>query len=114
MKTAVCPICGKQTDRFIKFRGDIVGCPNCGIHTKMTNADTIRTMSDEELSRFLVRLKDGDIDYSVSFCDMCEKDGNALNLDCDGCLRNWLEQDAETHYQGLRHPHGINCFEVET
>lgn len=74
----------------------------------MTNADAIRQMSDDELFKFLIRLKDGDIDYSVSFCDLCVKDGNVLNLDCDGCFKYWLQQDANTHYQGLHTPCGIN------
>ena len=74
----------------------------------MTNADAIRQMSDDELFEFLIRLKDGDIDYSVSFCDLCEKDGNVLNLDCDGCVKHWLQQDANVHYQGLHTPCGIN------
>lgn len=74
----------------------------------MTNADAIRQMTDEELGNFLIKLKDEDVDYSLSFCSMCEKDGNALNLDCDGCLRYWLVQDANKHYQGLHKPHGIN------
>ena len=78
----------------------------------MSNADAIRNMTDEELYRFLVKLKDGDIDYAVAFCNLCTEDGgNALGLDCDGCFRHWLEQDAYEHYQGLHCPCGIN--EVE-
>lgn len=75
----------------------------------MNNAEAIRKMTDDELYRFLIRLKDGDIDYSVAFCDLCEKDGgNALGLDCDGCFKYWLQQDAYTHYQGLHTPCGLN------
>lgn len=77
----------------------------------MTNADAIRAMTDEELAEFLITLKDGDIDYSVTFCSLCIEEGNALNLDCDGCLKHWLVQDAERHYQGLKHPNGMNCTE---
>ena len=50
MGTAVCPFCGKKVDKFIMFRGDVVGCRFCGIHTKQTNADFIRSMSNEELA----------------------------------------------------------------
>ena len=53
MATGICPWCGKKADKFIMFRGDIVGCRYCGIHTKQTNADRIRSMTDEELARFL-------------------------------------------------------------
>lgn len=66
---------------------------------KQTNADRIRTMSDKELAEFLERFRFelGDIDYAVTFCDLCKEDGNELNLDCSGYLRHWLESgcDAE-------------------
>ena len=47
MATGICPFCGKTVDKFIMFRGDVVGCRYCGIHTKKTNADRIRAMTDE-------------------------------------------------------------------
>lgn len=52
MATGICPWCGKEVDEFIMFRGDVVGCRYCGIHTKQTNADRIRTMTDEELAEW--------------------------------------------------------------
>ena len=70
----------------------------------MTNADRIRNMTDDELHVFLGMFVEGDIDYAVTFCDMCEDCGNTLNLDCDGCLRRWLNSDADD-YNGLNsHP----------
>jgi len=72
----------------------------------MTNADCIRSMSDEQLYEFLSEWEAGDIDYSVAFCDLCTKDkceggkGNELDLDCDGCRKHWLERDA-VEYGGL-------------
>lgn len=66
----------------------------------MTNADIIRKMTDEQLFEFLSEWECGDIDYAVTFCDMCQKDGNALNLDCDGCRKHWLKRDA-VDYGGL-------------
>lgn len=75
----------------------------------MTNADAIRQMTDDELYEFLLKVQIGDIDYSVAICDICTKDGgNELGLDCDGCFKHWLKQDAETHYQGLHTPCGLN------
>lgn len=53
MELKPCPFCGKETDKFIMFRGDIVGCRYCGISKKQTNADRIRAMTDEELSEFI-------------------------------------------------------------
>lgn len=52
-ETRICPFCGKETDKFIMFRGDIVGCRYCGISKKQTNADRIRAMTDEELAEYL-------------------------------------------------------------
>lgn len=72
----------------------------------MTNADCIRHMSDEQLYEFLSEWECGDIDYSVTFCDLCNEAtkrgeiGNALNLDCDGCRKHWLQRDA-VDYGGL-------------
>lgn len=60
-----------------------------------TNADHIRSMSDEEMADFLEKFQLGDINYSITFCDLCEKDGNALNLDCKGCLKHWLSTEVE-------------------
>lgn len=67
----------------------------------MTNADVIRNMTDDELYDFLSSWEYADIDYAVTFCDLCMNDkreggqGNELNLDCDGCRRHWLEEDAD-------------------
>lgn len=72
----------------------------------MTNADCIRRMSDEQLYEFLSEWELGDIDYAVTFCDLCEQSkkeggkGNELGLDCDGCREHWLKRDA-VDYGGL-------------
>ena len=60
-----------------------------------TNADRIRSMSDEELAEFMSRCELGDIDYSVTFCSFCEEDGNKLGLDCNGCRLHWLQSEVE-------------------
>ena len=60
----------------------------------MTNADCIRRMSDEQLYDFLSEWECGDIDYSITFCDLCKQGGNELNLDCDGCRKHWLQRNA--------------------
>lgn len=55
-----------------------------------TNADRIRAMSDDELANFLDRVEMGDIDYSKTFCDLC--DGF---YDChEDCLVGWLKAEA--------------------
>lgn len=58
-----------------------------------TNADKIRSMTDEELADFIQRVQFGDfsnLDYGKTFCDMC--DGQ---YECDDCLKSWLKQPAE-------------------
>ena len=58
----------------------------------MTNADKIRSLTNEELERFISRVELGDM--AVTYCDMCEKEGgNALGLDCDGCRLHWLNSE---------------------
>ena len=65
----------------------------------MTNADVIRNMNDHALYELLSKWEIGDIDYSVTFCDMCEQDqrkggkGNVFG-------KAWLEREA-TEYNGL-------------
>lgn len=85
----------------------------------MTNADCIRRMNDEQLYEFLSEWECGDIDYSVTFCDLCNEAtkrgevGNALNLDCDGCRKHWLQRDA-VGYGGLMYWKRNTTFEADT
>ena len=71
-----------------------------------TNADIIRSMDDEQLCHFLAALKEGDIDYAITFCDLCEEDqknggkGNELSYNCSDCFRNWVLGSAYA-YNGL-------------
>lgn len=69
----------------------------------MTNAERIRSMTDDELYDFLSMWEMGDFEYAVTFCDLCKIDGNALGLDCDGCRKHWLESSADAY-------NGINSF----
>lgn len=67
----------------------------CGAYAPnfVTNADKIRSMTDEELADFIQRVQFGDfsnLDYGKTFCDMC--DGQ---YECDDCLKSWLKQPAE-------------------
>lgn len=85
----------------------------------MTNADCIRRMSDEQLYEFLSEWECGDIDYAVTFCDLCNEAtkrgevGNVLNLDCDGCRKHWLQRDA-VDYGGLMYWKRNTTFTADT
>ena len=71
-----------------------------------TNADVIRSMTDEQLCDFLQAMEIGDIDTAVTFCDLCREDqkkggkGNDLGYDCDACFRSWVVGSAYA-YNGL-------------
>lgn len=57
---------------------------------KLSNADRIRAMSDEELSEFISRIEIGDFGqqvYGKTFCDMCKG-----QYECDDCRLWWLQQ----------------------
>ena len=57
---------------------------------KLSNADRIRSMSDEELSEFISRIEIGDFGqqvYGKTFCDMCKG-----QYKCDDCRLWWLQQ----------------------
>lgn len=79
----------------------------------MTNADCIRRMDDEQLYDFLSEWECGDIDYSITFCDLCKQSGNELNLDCDGCRKHWLQSDA-VDVGGLMYWKRNTTFEADT
>ena len=60
---------------------------------KLSNADRIRDMSDEELAGFISRIEIGDFGpqvYGKTFCDMCKG-----QYECDDCRLWWLQQPAE-------------------
>lgn len=71
----------------------------------MSNADVIRSMTDEELATLMDRLEIGDIDYSITYCSLCERDN--LPYTCDECRLQWLKQDAGEIF-GLKRSGGIN------
>ena len=85
----------------------------------MTNADCIRRMSDEQLYEFLSEWECGDIDYAVTFCDLCNEAtkrgevGNVLNLDCDGCRKHWLQRDA-VDFGGLMYWKRNTTFDTDS
>lgn len=82
-----------------------------GRENRKTNADRIRSMSDEELHKFLLDFEAGNIDYAKTFCDLCCKDAalEQKSTDCDGCLLWWLKNDA-TLPQGIDSPSLFSSF----
>ena len=135
-----CPFCGGEAD-IEEISGNpftnepytwAVGCKDCNIGwyketeedaiaawnrragddtNAATNADRIRSMSDEELHKFLLDFEAGNIDYAKTFCDLCCKDAalEQKSTDCDGCLLWWLKNDA-TLPQGIDSPSLFSSF----
>lgn len=57
-----------------------------------TNGDRIRAMSDEELAEFLDKWEAKDIDYSLTFCNMCKGEMYDCRKDC---LMQWLKKEVK-------------------
>ena len=78
------------TGRTVEFAVDSGVCIDFDERKQQTNADRIRSMSDEELVEFIDRCEMGDIDYAKTFCDLCNG-----QYECDQCRLDWLQQPAE-------------------
>jgi Lar family restriction alleviation protein len=130
-----CPFCGSENIVTTDFGAStwFVQCDDCGATfphfdteteaiaawnrragddtNVTTNADRIRSMSDEELHKFLLDFEAGNIDYAKTFCDLCCKDAalEQKSTDCDGCLLWWLKNDA-TLPQGIDSPYLFSSF----
>lgn len=64
----------------------------CCTYERMTNADCIRSMSDEELAELLDSVDNGgiralDVDYP---CDECTQ-----KTECEDCFKEWLQSEVE-------------------
>lgn len=65
------------------------GCPDRWEAKPKTNADRIRTMSDEELAKFF--------DTELFLSLWCDKScGYVEEAPCRQCILKWLKQEAET------------------
>lgn len=105
MNITNCPQCGgrvravsigwkcESCQGFIDMRGEFHQHKEEPFMPPTTNADRIRSMSDEELSKFISRIEIGDFGqqvYGKTFCDMCKG-----QYECDDCRLWWLQQPAE-------------------
>jgi len=69
-----------------------------------SNGDVIRGMSDEELADFLNRVKEGDVDFAITFCDLCceERKKEGKSTECEECVSWWVKNGAKLP-QGLKY-----------
>ena len=73
---------------------DYEHCGNCdkgSNFVKMSNADRIRSMSDEELAEFLEKIVSGNRDVIGINCG----DSKCEIIKCTGCIKVWLQSEAE-------------------
>lgn len=73
---------------------ECIGCKQNATdkYTRMTNADRIRSMSDDELAELLDSVDNGgiralDVDYP---CDECTQ-----KTECEDCFLEWLQSEVE-------------------
>ena len=85
--------CGVETSDFRKSDGSLGDF--------ISNADRIRSMSDEELAEFIINNCDNPISQkNDDMCDYCEKyeDEKTAECDSDGCkkaIAKWLQSEVE-------------------
>lgn len=67
---------------------------------KMTNADRIRAMSDEQLANIMIQL--ADLDSRIGYCQELPKCEVLLDTEegipasmCEQCMLQWLQKSAE-------------------
>ena len=73
-------------------------CNSCFSYDKfipitITNADRIRSMSDEELTEFIVGLNDHCL-AGIGLCD-CSKENKSCSEICESKTRKWLQSEVE-------------------
>lgn len=57
----------------------------------MTNYEKIKQMTVDEMIDFMEKLELKDIDYSLTFCNLCNG-----QYDCENdCMRQWLEREVK-------------------
>ena len=73
---------------------ECIGCKQNAVdkYKRMTQADRIRAMSDDELAELLDSVDNGgiralDVDYP---CDECTQ-----KTECEDCFKEWLQKDVE-------------------
>jgi hypothetical protein len=85
LQTGVCPMCEDCPD------GCPIETPNDS-RNKMTNADRIRSMTDEELARWLV---------GATVCErVCHEDEYCHGNECVKRVTDWLKQPSKTEGGG--------------
>lgn len=85
---------------------DVEAERECGHYKRMTRADRIRAMSDEELAELLDSVDNGgiralDVDYP---CDECTE-----KTECEDCFKEWLQSEVEEQHEIISRKYQETC-----
>ena len=104
--TMICPACGNMIG-YNSYFGAFY-CPRCGGLFKqlkpMTNADRMRSMSDEELAEFLTHMNPTncqDCAFSHGWSCQPNRDDYSDFEKCEEGRKRWLQQPAEENKNGV-------------
>lgn len=76
---------------FQKIRDDIKE-----LDKKQTNADRIRSMTDEELAEFLLKVQNAYAEPCMTGDGVCKwEDYPTHDKGCKDCFKEWLQQETE-------------------
>ena len=64
----------------------------------MTNYERIKSFTVEQMGKFSNMMDLGNIDFSKTFCDMCD------DKECDACFEWWLNSNSDS-------PQGLNEYD---
>ena len=79
---SIVPICGTCVS---KEHCAVAGCNHYEKRLKLTNAEIIRSLTDEELRNFL---------YAFAITKDCLHE-SCKSFDCRSCILEWLKQETE-------------------
>lgn len=83
---------GKRCPMQVGYKVDECDYKDCQYRTEpITNADRIRSMTDQELAVFLSR----DLKQPCDYCQLEDLEGACTETLCDDAMMKWLQQPAE-------------------
>lgn len=83
-----------------KYYQNKYDCAECNPDYRITNADRIRAMSDDELAEFIVKSCDNPmLEKNEDMCDFCDKyedeKAECNEEECKMAVVKWLKSEAE-------------------
>ena len=79
----ICRTCLRLREGLCDGEKELTACPS---YKRMTNADRIRAMTDEEMAKWLC---------DMAVCQLCPIDNCPGTRDCETRWYDWLKQEVE-------------------